>query len=71
MLRTQKHHSVVFCFPLRPLAFEYYVANERDLRVTERIPATTTQPSEGRLNIQYLLRAQNQSISSRLGLKNR
>ncbi|XP_044079432.1 scavenger receptor cysteine-rich domain-containing group B protein [Siniperca chuatsi] len=42
------HHedAGVICAP-----FEYYIANGRDFRVTERIPATTTQPSEGMVRL--------------------
>ncbi|XP_070774127.1 scavenger receptor cysteine-rich domain-containing group B protein [Enoplosus armatus] len=42
------HHedAGVICSP-----FEYYIAHGRDFKVTERIPATTTQPSEGTVRL--------------------
>lgn len=47
------HGSICFlCFPLLPLAFDYYNAIGRDFRVTGQIPATTTaQLTEGTSNI--------------------
>lgn len=51
MPETQKHHSsVIFCFPLLPLAFMLNIGIARDFRVTERMPTTSTPPSEGRSN---------------------